>query len=397
MHKNVQSSLTLLNMADKSYYEILGVSEKATADELKSAYRGLAKKYHPDLYAGKPESEKKAAEEKFKEINHAYDVLSDPQKRAAYDNYGSENGPQFGGGGGSGFGGFGGGGNGFGFDMDDIINSFFGGFGGGSSSQRQNGPQRGQDIFAQVVLTFEEAAFGVEKSVSVRRVETCPDCAGTGAKKGSSVNVCSNCRGTGRVTQIQRTPFGQISTQGVCPVCRGKGKVITDPCPTCSGKGRVEKQREIKVNIPAGIDNGQRITYQNEGHAGANGGDKGGLVVEVSVRPHKYFTRAGSDLRIEIPITIAEAALGTTLIVPTLTKPEELKIPEGTQSGTVFKIRNKGIKKLRSRNDFGDLYVKVIVEVPKSLSREQKEILKRLDADFDLKQFPRKKEYKDKL
>lgn len=380
-------------MADKSYYDILGVSKTATADELKSAYRRLAKQYHPDMYSGKSDAEKKSAEEKFKEINHAYDVLSDPQKRAAYDQYGSENGPQFGGDG-SGFGGFGGGG----FDMDDIINSFFGGFGGGGgrSSNRQNAPQRGQDILMGVAITFEEAAFGVKKKVNVRRVENCPTCGGTGAKAGG-MKTCPNCKGSGVVTQIQRTPFGQFQSTGACPHCKGKGKIVSDPCPTCGGQGRGEKTREVEINIPAGIDNGQRITYQNEGHAGRNGGDNGGLIVEVTVRPHKYFKRNGADLMVEYPISIVEAALGTTIVVPTLTKNEELKIPEGTQSGTMFKLKGKGMKKLRSRSDYGDLYVKVIVEVPKSVNREQKDLLSKLGHSFESKQFPKKKEFESKL
>ncbi len=384
-------------MADKNYYDILGVTKTADADELKSAYRRLAKQYHPDLYSGKSDAEKKAAEAKFKEINHAYEVISDPQKRAAYDSYGNENGPQ--GGFGSGFGSSAGAG-GFGLDMDDIINSFFGGFGGGgarSSARNANGPQRGQDILIGITLTFEEAAFGIEKAVNIKRTENCPDCNGTGAKNGSSFNVCPTCKGSGSVTQTQRTPFGQFSSTNVCPTCKGKGRIVTEPCPTCGGAGREERTREIKINIPAGIETGQRITYPSEGGAGRNGGEKGSLVVEVSVRPHKLFKRNGADLQLEVPISISEAALGTTLYVPSLKTPQELKIPEGTQSGTVFKIKGQGIKKLRSKNDYGDLYVKVIVEVPKSVTREQRELLRSLDSSFDTKQFPRKKEYKDKL
>lgn len=387
-------------MADKDYYEILGVDKKASADELKSAYRKLAKKYHPDLYTNASETEKKNAEEKFKEINHAYDVLSDPQKRAAYDEYGSENGPMGGGTGGfGGFGGFGGtrGGQGFSFDMDDIFSSIFSGFGGGRTQQsRANAPQRGSDIRVGLALTFEEAAFGVQKKINVRRVENCSACNGTGAKDGKAFKTCTNCNGTGHVTQVQRTPFGQFSSTGVCPVCKGKGRVVTETCKSCGGQGRIERIREITVNVPAGIDNGQTITYAGEGNGGRNGGERGSLVVEIAVRPHKLFRRAGSDLQLEVPVTIAEAALGCTISVPTLKGAQELKIPEGTQSGTVFKLRNCGVKKLRG-SDSGDLYVKVVVEVPKSLSREQKDLLRRLDAAFEVKQFPRKKEYKEKL
>ncbi len=387
-------------MAEKNYYETLGVSKQATADELKSAYRKLAKKYHPDLYSTATDAEKKNAEAKFKEINHAYDVLSDNQKRAAYDAYGDENGPMGGGTGGGfgGFGGFGGSGSGgFGFDVDDIFSTIFNGFGGGATRQQQtNMAQNGQDILLSMSISFEEAAFGVEKTISVKRVENCPDCNGTGAKNGTAFKTCSHCNGTGRVTEVQRTPFGQFSTTGICPVCKGKGKVITDTCKTCGGQGRFEKQREIKINIPAGIDNGQRITYQNEGHAGKNGGARGNLVIEITVRPHKLFKRSTFDLQMEMPISIIEATLGCTVMVPTLRDPEELKIPEGTQNGTIFKIRNAGIKKLRS-NDKGDLYVKVFVEVPKNLSREQRDLLRKLDMEFDSKQFPKKKEYRDKI
>ena len=386
-------------MAAKNYYEILGVEKTATADELKLAYRKLAKKYHPDMYVSASEQEKKDAEAKFKDINHAYEVLSDPQKRAAYDTYGDENGPQAG----AGFGGFGGfgsdgtGAGGFGFDMDDIFSSIFSGFGGGSSrAQRANAPQRGQDILVGVNLTFEEAAFGTQKTVNVKRVENCPDCKGTGAKDGTAIKVCSQCKGSGRVTMTQRTPFGQVSTQGVCPTCHGTGKIITDKCTTCGGVGRFEKVSEVKVNIPAGIDSGQRVRYDNEGHAGSNGGEKGGLYVEVRVAPHKLFSRNGFDVLLEVPISIVDATLGTTIEVPTLYGNKEIKIPEGTQSGTVFTIKNYGIKKLKATGK-GDMFVKVIVEVPKSVSKEQKEFLKRFDQISDQKkQYPLKKAYDEK-
>ncbi len=386
-------------MAAKNYYEILGVEKTATADELKLAYRKLAKKYHPDMYVSASEQEKKDAEAKFKDINHAYEVLSDPQKRAAYDTYGDENGPQAG----AGFGGFSGFGNGgtgaggFGFDMDDIFSSIFSGFGGGSSrAQRANAPQRGQDILVGVNLTFEEAAFGTQKTVNVKRVENCPDCKGTGAKDGTAFKVCSQCKGSGRVTMTQRTPFGQVSTQGVCPTCHGTGKIITDKCTSCGGVGRFEKVREVKVNIPAGIDSGQRVRYDNEGHAGSNGGEKGGLYVEVRVAPHKLFSRNGFDVLLEVPISIVDATLGTTIEVPTLYGNKEVKIPEGTQSGTVFTIKNYGIKKLKGTGK-GDMFVKVVVEVPKSVSKEQKEFLKRFDQISDQKkQYPLKKAYDEK-
>ena len=347
----------------KDYYGLLGVSKTASDEEIKSAYRKLAKKYHPDLYSTASESEKKAAEEKFKEINHAYSVLSDPDKRAAFDAYGDENGPAPGQGGGfGGFGGFGAGGSrgGFGFDMDDIFSTIFSGFGGHAGGDRRaNAPQRGADIRVRMTLTFEEAAFGVQKKVSVRRTEVCSDCGGSGAKPGTGTKTCSNCHGTGHVT-------------------------------------RTQSAREITVNIPAGIDNGQTITYSGEGNAGVRGGERGSLIVEIAVRPHKLFKRRGSDLNLQLPLTIAEAALGCTVSVPTLRTPQDLRIPEGTQSGTVFKLKGCGIKKLRSQ-DNGDLYVTVVVEVPKTLTREQRDLMRKLDAAFELRQFPQKREYRDKL
>ena len=381
-------------MAAKNYYEILGVSKTATADELKSAYRQLAKKYHPDVFANASEQEKKDAEAKFRDINHAYEVLSDPQKRAAYDTYGDENGPQMGAGGFSGAGGAGG----FGFDMDDIFSSIFSGFGGGSTrANRANAPQRGQDILVGATITFEEAAFGVQKTVSVKRVENCPDCNGTGAKGGTAFKVCSQCGGSGRVTMTQRTPFGQVSTQGVCPTCGGNGKIITDKCTSCGGQGRFEKVREVKINIPAGIDSGQRVRYDNEGHSGVNGGEKGSLYVEVRVLPHKLFTRNGFDVQLQVPVSFSDATLGCTIQVPTLYGPKELKVPECTQSGTILTIKNYGIKKLKGVGK-GDMFVKIIVEVPKGVTKEQKELLKKFDASIDeKKQYPIKKAYEEKL
>ncbi len=370
-------------MAKKDYYAILGVSKTASQDEIKSAYRKMAKQYHPDLHP-----DDKQCAEKFKECNEAYEILGDPERRRKYDS-GEMDFENFN---------FGGPGRGFstaGFeDIFDIFSSFMGG-GSRSSAGAQRQTPRGSDVTCSVNVSFLEAALGASKEIKLNRLERCPDCNGTGAKDGKAYKVCTNCHGTGHVTQTQRTPFGQFSSTGVCPVCKGKGKVITEVCKSCGGQGRTEKTREITVNIPAGIDNGQTITYAGEGNGGRNGGERGSLVVEIMVRPHKLFRRSGSDLQLELPITIAEAALGCSIYVPTLKNPQELKIPEGTQSGTIFKLKNCGIKKLRG-SDYGDMYVKVIVEVPKSLSREQKDLLRRLDGSFELKQFPRKKEYKDK-
>lgn len=377
-------------MAEKDYYKILGVEKNATADEIKQAYRRLAKQYHPDVYSGRPEEERKRAEEKFKEINHAYEILSDPAKRENYDRFGSESGSQAG----AGFSGFS-----SAFDFDDIISSIFSGFGGmgGSArSRRGNAPQRGQDILVGITLTFEEAAFGCEKTVSVKRVENCPYCHGTGAKSESSYKTCPTCGGTGQISQSQRTPFGHFSTVTTCSTCKGTGKVISEVCPKCGGKARREQVRDIKINIPAGIDTDQRINYSGEGHAGINGGENGNLIVQIKLKPHNLFTRQGSDLHITIPITMVDAALGCTISVPTMTKPTELDIPAGTQSGAQFKIKDKGLKVV-NKNLYGDLIVKILVEVPKTLTREQKEMLKKLQASFETKQFAKLKEYKDNL
>jgi len=376
-------------MAKKSYYEILGLTKTASADDIKSAYRKLAKKYHPDLYTTASEAEKKSAEEKFKEVNHAYEVLSDADKRKMYDTYGDENGPQPGS---AGFGG-GGSGGGFGFDVDDIFSTIFSGFGGANTSRGgTSAPHRGQDILKSINLTFEEAAFGAQKTVNVKRVEACPHCKGSGAKDGKAFKVCTHCKGSGRVTTAQRTPFGVINTDSVCPTCKGAGKIITEKCPRCGGQGRIEQMREIKVNVPAGIDAGQRITYRGEGHSGVNGGEKGNLVVEVSVSPHRLFVRKGFDIYMDLPLNFVEATLGCTVNVPTLYGVRELKIPESTQSGTIMKIKGVGIKNLRNA-DKGDMYVKVVVEVPKTVTREQKDLLKKLSDAFDEKQFPLKKAY----
>lgn len=363
-------------MAEKrDYYEILGVSKGASEEEIKRAYRAAAKKCHPDLNPGK-EAE---AEEKFKEVNEAYDVLKDPEKRARYDQFGHAGvDPSYGGGSSAGgFGGFGSGGFG-GFDMGDIFESFFGGGFGTSQSARRNGPKKGKDVEQHIEITFEEAAFGVEKEVTIYRMETCRSCGGSGAKRGTSPVTCSVCGGSGQVRTTQRTPLGNFTSATTCHNCGGTGQKINDPCPDCRGSGLIRHQRKININIPAGIDNGQTITLRGEGSSGMRGGPSGDLYITISIKKHELFERRGYDVVFEMPISFVSAALGDTLRVPTLDGEVEYKIAEGTQSGTVFKFKNKGIQQLRGRGR-GDQYVKVVVEVPRGLSERQKELLREFD------------------
>jgi molecular chaperone DnaJ len=352
-------------MAEKrDYYEVLGVGRNATPEEIKKAYKKLAKKYHPDL---NPDS--KTAEEKFKEVSEAYSVLSDDNQRARYDQFGHEglNGQGMGGFGG--FGGFGG----QGFDMGDIFSSFFGG-GFGGQTRDPSAPQRGGDLRLDLTVTFEEAAKGVEKEVSVTRMEACPDCKGSGAKPGTGRETCSQCNGSGRVRLNQTTPFGQFQTVKTCSACGGSGSIIKEPCPKCGGSGRVRKHHKIKVNVPAGVDNGSRLRMQGEGEGGVNGGSNGDLFIYVTVKPHKFFKREGDNVFLEQQISFAEAALGADIEVPTLDGPVKLTIPEGTQTGTTFRLRGKGVPYLNGSSR-GDQYVTVVVETPKSLNKEQKDLL----------------------
>ncbi len=381
-------------MADKrDYYEVLGVQKGVTEDELKKAYRKKAKLYHPDLHPGDAEAEKN-----FKEVNEAYEVLSDSDKRARYDQFGHAGvDPNFGAGGGNpyggGFGGFGGfGGGGFEFDLGDLFGSMFGGGGGRNS----NAPRRGSDVESRIVLSFEEAAKGCTKKIKVTRITNCDDCSGSGAEKGSSPITCSACRGSGRVMAQQRTPFGVIQTQKTCDQCGGKGKTIDKPCKTCFGKGKIRKTTEREVNIPAGIDNGQAFSITGGGNVGVNGGPSGDLVIEVSIKPHAFFTRKGFDVYCEIPVTYAQATLGAEIVVPTLEGKVKFNIHEGTQPGERFKLRDKGIKRLNYSGK-GDQYVIIAVEVPKNLSKKQKELLRAFEEATDDKNYNNKKSFFDKV
>ena len=366
-------------MAKKDYYEVLGVNKSATDEELKKAYRKLAKKYHPDA---NPDN-KKEAEAKFKEINEAYETLSDPQKRRMYDQFGPD-GPQgFGGGAGgpfgggyysytSGFDGF----SDFG-DLGDIFSSFFGG-GGRTSRQQTKGPKKGADLNLNLEITFEEAFLGVEKEIVITRPETCDICHGTGAKPGTTVTKCPTCNGTGTVRQVQNTILGQMQTTRTCTACHGTGEIIKEPCDYCKGKGTVRKQPRIKVKIPAGIDDNQTVVLRGEGEPGEKGGPKGDLYITVRIKRSSIYSRQGTTVMCEVPITITQATLGANLKIPMVDgSTETFTIPEGTQTGTKFTIRERGFKSLNS-NARGNFVFTVIVQTPKRLNKEQRELLEKL-------------------
>lgn len=358
----------------RDYYEVLGVQKNATDEELKKAYRQLAKKYHPDANP----NNKEEAEKKFKEVNEAYEVLSDKQKRSMYDQFG-HGGPNgyssdFSGFSGfDGFSGFGGRNGGFDVDLGDIFSSFFG---GSTRSQRQNGPVRGRDLRVRIEIAFEEAAFGITKEITINRDEQCDTCHGSGCKPGTTTETCKVCNGTGQVKSIQNTILGSFSSVRTCEHCGGSGKIISNPCVDCKGRGTVRKQRKIKVNIPAGIDNGQIISLRGEGEPGLRGGGPGDLYITVSVKPHSVFTRKGDSLFCNVHISFAQAALGAIIDVPTLSGVEQYDLAEGTQTGSIFTLKGKGIKNINGRGT-GDLYFTVIVDVPKKLNSEQRDLLKR--------------------
>ncbi len=358
-------------MADKrDYYEVLGVSKSATPDEIKKAYRQLAKKYHPDL-----NPDNKEAEAKFKEANEAYEVLSDSDKKEKYDRFGFAGvDPSYGAGQGGGFGGFGGFDGGMDFDLGDIFGSFFGGFGGGGGRSNPNAPRRGSDIQTNIYITFEEAAKGCKKTVEFQKIEVCDECSGSGAAKGTSPQTCPDCNGRGQINVQQRTPFGTISTSKPCQRCGGKGTFNPNPCSRCKGAGRIRRTVKQEVTIPAGIDDGQIFTVRNLGNAGANGGPAGDLRVGVVVKPHPFFERDGYNVWYEVKVSFVQAALGDTLRVPTLDGNVEYILPAGTQPGDIFKLKGRGIQVLNSTRR-GDQLVKVTVEVPKNLNEKQREAL----------------------
>ena len=354
-------------MADKrDYYEVLGVQKGASEDELKKAYRKLAKENHPDLHPGD-----KNCEARFKEINEAYEVLSDPDKRAKYDQFGHaafDPNQGFGGGGFGGFGDF----SGFG-GFGDIFGDIFG-FGGGGG-KNPNAPRKGDNLRANLNIKLEEAAFGVKKDVTVTRIEQCPDCKGSGCAAGTTAEVCPDCKGSGQVKTTQRTPFGMMQSNVQCSKCKGRGKIIHSPCPTCRGIGSIRRQHKVNINVPAGIDDGQTISLRGQGNAGLNGGPAGDLLVTILVQPHARFEREGTSILLEQEISFAKAALGAEIEVPTLDGKVKLTVPEGTQTGTMFRLKGKGVPYLRSTGR-GDQFVTVRVVVPKGLNSNQKEALK---------------------
>ncbi len=368
-------------MADKrDYYEVLGVQKGASDEDLKKTYRTLAKKYHPDLNPGD-----KAAEANFKEVNEAYAVLSDPEKRRQYDQFGHA------GVDGQGFGGFGD----FNINLDDLFGSFFGGFGGGGRAS--NRPQRGANLKYRMNLDFMEAAFGVERDISVNKEDLCDHCQGTGAHEGETPETCSRCHGTGQVNTRQQTMFGAVMSSRPCPDCGGSGKIIHNPCTHCNGKGRRNTTKKLKVRIPAGVGDGEMLSMRGEGEPGERGGPYGDLYIEVHVRPHPIFERNGSNTFCEVPITYAQAALGAEIEVPTIDGPVTHKIREGTQPGETFTLRGKGIQHLNRPGSRGDHLFRVTIEVPKHLDPNQRTLLTQFEESCSEKNYQKRGSFFKKI
>ena len=372
----------------RDYYEVLGVDKNAGADEIKKAYRKSAMKYHPDRNPGDKE-----AEEKFKELGEAYEVLSDPEKKSRYDQFGFAGvDPNYGGG----QGGFGGGFGGFGDfgDLGDIFGSFFGG--GGRRQNTQNMPRRGENVGARLDLTFEEAAFGAEKEVAAQRIENCSACNGSGSEDGK-IETCSQCKGSGQVYTVRNIMGMQMQTQTTCPQCSGRGRIVKNPCNTCRGKGKVRRTQKVKVNVPAGIDHGQTVRLRGEGSVGANGGPNGDLMVDVYIRQHPIFEREGIHVYCEVPITFTQAALGAEIDVPTLDGKVKFEVPEGTQTGKMFSLSGRGIPSINNPKRRGDHRFTVVVETPTKLTKEQKELLRKLDETMDRKSNPKRNKFFDTI
>ena len=366
--------MVVTSVDKRDYYEVLGVSKSASDSDIKKAYRKLAKQYHPDA-----NPDNKEAEAKFKEITEAYEVLSDADKKSAYDRYGHA---AFENGAGAGAGGFGGG---FGdFDINDIFDMFgggFGGFGGGSSRRRPRGPQQGADIRQTIQISFEEAAFGCEKEISINTSEICGTCNGSKAKPGTSTSTCTKCGGSGQIRVTQRTMLGAMQTVQTCDACHGEGKIIQEPCPTCHGHGKVRTVKKVTINIPAGIDHGQTLRVAGKGEAGDVGAPAGDLLITVSVKAHQVFERRGNDVYMRMPISFTQAALGAELSIPTLDGNVKFTIQPGTQTSSKFRLQGKGIPSLQNKRHRGDQYVEVYVVVPKNLTEKQKEILREFEPE----------------
>ncbi len=376
-------------MADKrDYYEVLGVQKNASEEEIKKAYRKLAMKYHPDRNPGD-----KAAEEKFKEANEAYEILSDPDKKSKYDRFGFAGvDPSYGTGAG-GFGGFGdfGGFGGAGMNFDDIFD-MFGGFGGGRRGQRRNGPQKGRDLQKTVTIDFTDALFGCSKQIELNKDVRCKTCGGSGARPGTGRKICDQCGGTGQISQVSNTPFGRFQNVTTCSKCGGTGQVVESPCPDCSGTGRIRKTVKIKVDIPAGVDTDSIITVRGQGEPGINGGPEGDLYIVVNVRPHSTYKRRGNDLYLELPITFEQAALGGKVQVPGFGETYSYTITPGTQTGSSFRLKGKGVPDVRTGRK-GDLYVKVVVEVPTKLSRKEKKAIEEMAEKISKDAYPKKAKF----